>query len=280
MAQIIVVTSAKGGTGKSTVSASMGLALALRGHRTVVVEFDTGLRTLDLLLGCDRRIVFDMNNVIENEADLNDALVRDKRSDQLYLLAASQTRDKNSLTKNGVSKLFDKLQKAGFDYIICDSPPGIDRGARIALYFADTAIVVTTPDPVAVRAADRMLGLLQTETRRAKNSLSPATEHLLINRIRKSDVADGWQLPGSEVSDMLGINTLAVVPECPYVQQACAQGTPVVLNEESAAGRALSFAVAYLVGDKSAVRPANTDTDRETDKKPAGKLLGRLFNRQ
>ena len=172
MAEVIVVTSGKGGVGKTTSSASIAAGLALSGYNTVVVDFDIGLRNLDLVLGCERRAVYDIINVIHGEAKLSQALIKDKRCDKLYILPASQTRDKNALTSAGVNLIITEL-KEQFDYIICDSPAGIEHGAMSAMYHADQAIVITNPEISSVRDSDRILGLLASKTSRAQNEESP-----------------------------------------------------------------------------------------------------------
>ena len=181
MARTIVVTSGKGGVGKTTTSAAIAMGLAKKGHRTVVIDFDVGLRNLDLLMGCERRVVFDLVNVIQGEAKLNQALIRDKRCPELSILPASQTRDKDALTKEGIEKVLKGLAK-DFDYIVCDSPAGIEKGAMLAMYFADDAFVVTNPEVSSVRDSDRMLGILASKSRRAENDETPFKEYLLLNR--------------------------------------------------------------------------------------------------
>ncbi len=167
MAKVLVVTSGKGGVGKTTSSAAIGTGLALRGHKTVIVDFDVGLRNLDLIMGCERRVVYDFVNVINNEATLSQALIKDKRLENLFVLAASQTRDKDALTQDGVERVINELKQT-FDFIVCDSPAGIEKGAHLAMYFADEAIVVTNPEVSSVRDSDRMLGLLASKSRRAE----------------------------------------------------------------------------------------------------------------
>ena len=180
MAKIIVVTSGKGGVGKTTSSAAIGTGLALKGYKTAIIDFDIGLRNLDLIMGCERRVVYDFVNVINGEANLNQALIKDKRVEKLYILPASQTRDKDALTKEGVEKVLDEL-KEEFDYIVCDSPAGIEAGAMMALYFADEAIVTTNPEVSSVRDSDRILGILQSKSRRAEQGLDPVKELSLIH---------------------------------------------------------------------------------------------------
>jgi septum site-determining protein MinD len=167
MAKIIVVTSGKGGVGKTTTSASFPAGLALRGHKTAVIDFDVGLRNLDLIMGCERRVVYDLINVIHGEANLNQALIKDKQCDNLFVLAASQTRDKDALTQDGVEKVLTDLAGMGFEYIVCDSPAGIETGALMAMHFADEALVVTNPEVSSVRDSDRILGMLGSKTKRA-----------------------------------------------------------------------------------------------------------------
>ena len=167
--------------GKTTTSAAIGTGLALRGYKTVIVDFDVGLRNLDLIMGCERRVVYDFVNVVNGEANLQQALIKDKRLENLFVLAASQTRDKDALTQEGVEKVLMEL-KESFDFVICDSPAGIEKGAHLAMYFADEAIVVTNPEVSSVRDSDRMLGILSSKSRRSENGEEPIKEHLLITR--------------------------------------------------------------------------------------------------
>ena len=185
MAKVIVMTSGKGGVGKTTSSAAFATGLALRGFKTVVIDFDVGLRNLDLIMGCERRVVFDFVNVINGEAKLNQALIKDKRVENLFILPTSQTRDKDALTKEGVEKILDELKK-DFDYILCDSPAGIEKGALMALYFADHAIIVTNPEVSSVRDSDRILGVLASKSRRAELNQEPVQEHLLRSGARRA----------------------------------------------------------------------------------------------
>src|SRR5690554_6123202 len=181
MARIVVVTSGKGGVGKTTTSASFSAGLAMRGHKTVVIDFDVGLRNLDLIMGCERRVVYDFVNVIQGEASLNQALIKDKQLENLYILPASQTRDKDALTNEGVAEVIEELSKQ-FDYIICDSPAGIERGAQLAMYHADEAIIVTNPEISSVRDSDRIIGVLQSRTKKVEEGTGTVREHLVINR--------------------------------------------------------------------------------------------------
>lgn len=247
MAKILVVTSGKGGVGKTTTSAAIGTGLALRGHKTVIVDFDVGLRNLDLIMGCERRVVYDFVNVINGEATLTQALIKDKRLENLYVLAASQTRDKDALTKEGVGKVIDELSQ-NFEYVICDSPAGIETGAHMAMYFADEAIVVTNPEVSSVRDSDRMLGLLASKSRRAEQGLEPIKERLLLTRYNPERVTKGEMLGVEDVEEILAINLLGVIPESQAVLKASNQGVPVILDDQSDAGQAYSDAVDRLLG--------------------------------
>jgi septum site-determining protein MinD len=249
LAKIIVVTSGKGGVGKTTTSAAISTGLALRGHKTVVIDFDVGLRNLDLIMGCERRVVYDFVNVIKSESTLNQALIKDKRTDNLYVLPASQTRDKDALSKEGVEAVLNELSK-DFDYIVCDSPAGIEQGAQMALYFADIAVVVTNPEVSSVRDSDRIIGILQSKSRRAELGHDPIKEHLLLTRYNPTRVAAGEMLSVSDVEEILAIPLLGVIPESEAVLKASNQGTPVILDEQSQAGLAYSDAVDRLLGSE------------------------------
>lgn len=247
MAKIIVVTSGKGGVGKTTTSAAIGTGLAMRGHRTVVVDFDVGLRNLDLIMGCERRVVYDFINVIQGDASLNQALIKDKRLDNLFVLAASQTRDKDALSQEGVARVMDELA-AQFDFVICDSPAGIEKGAHMAMYFADEAIVVTNPEVSSVRDSDRMLGLLSSKSKRAEENREPIKEFLLLTRYNPIRVESGEMLSVTDVEEILSIKLLGVIPESQAVLKASNQGVPVIFDAESDAGQAYSDAVERLLG--------------------------------
>ncbi|HBO1454878.1 TPA: septum site-determining protein MinD [Pseudomonas aeruginosa] len=250
MAKILVVTSGKGGVGKTTTSAAIGTGLALRGFKTVIVDFDVGLRNLDLIMGCERRVVYDfvnVVNVVNGEATLTQALIKDKRLENLHVLAASQTRDKDALTKEGVEKVMAELRK-DFEYIICDSPAGIEKGAHLAMYFADEAIVVTNPEVSSVRDSDRMLGLLASKSQRAEKGEEPIKEHLLLTRYNPERVTKGEMLGVDDVEEILAIRLLGVIPESQAVLKASNQGVPVILDEQSDAGQAYSDAVDRLLG--------------------------------
>jgi len=248
LAEIIVVTSGKGGVGKTTTSAAIGTGLALQGHKTVIIDFDVGLRNLDLIMGCERRVVYDFINLINGESNLNQTLIKDKRIDNLSILPASQTRDKDALTIEGVQKVLDELKKT-YDYIICDSPAGIEKGAMMAMYFADRAVVVTNPEVSSVRDSDRILGILQSKTLRAENGGEPIREHLLLTRYSPERVERGEMLSVKDVEDILSIPLLGVIPESKAVLSASNQGNPVILDEESDAGQAYKDAVRRLLGE-------------------------------
>lgn len=247
MAKIIVVTSGKGGVGKTTTSAAFAAALALKGHKTVVLDFDVGLRNLDLVMGCERRVVYDFVNVIQGEATLKQALIKDKRLPNLYILPASQTRDKDALTLEGVGKILDELSQS-FDYIICDSPAGIEQGAQVALYFADEAIIVTNPEVSSVRDSDRIIGILQSKSKAAEQG-QQVREHLLLTRYNPDRVARGEMLSVQDVEEILAIPLLGVIPESEAVLKASNQGIPVAHDEQSDAGQAYQDAVARYLGE-------------------------------
>ncbi|HEV2613093.1 MAG TPA: septum site-determining protein MinD [Gammaproteobacteria bacterium] len=267
VAQIIVITSGKGGVGKTTSSASFATGLAMRGFKTVVIDFDVGLRNLDLVMGCERRVVYDLINVIHGEANLQQALIKDKRVDNLFILAASQTRDKDALTQEGVERVLQELQR-DFDYIVCDSPAGIERGAIMALYFADTAVVVTNPEVSSVRDSDRILGLLSSKSKRAESKQEPIREYLLVTRYSPARVARGEMLSVNDVVDILHIPLLGVIPESQAVLNASNNGIPVSLEKESDAGQAYLDVVARFLGEN---RPHRFITENKKG------IFGRLF---
>ncbi|HAI69298.1 MAG TPA: septum site-determining protein MinD [Gammaproteobacteria bacterium] len=249
MAKIIVVTSGKGGVGKTTTSAAFSAGLALRGHQTVVIDFDVGLRNLDLVMGCERRVVYDFVNVINGEGTLNQALIKDKRVESLFILPASQTRDKDALTMKGVARVLEALKKR-FEFIICDSPAGIEHGAIMAMYFADEALVVTNPEVSSVRDSDRIIGMLSSKTRRAVQNLPPVKEHLLVTRYSPKRVNTGDMLSVEDVQEILAIPLVGIIPESPSVLQASNSGIPVVLEKNSDAGQAYLDVVARFLGEE------------------------------
>ncbi|SDB30805.1 septum site-determining protein MinD [Desulfonatronum thiosulfatophilum] len=255
MGKIIVVTSGKGGVGKTTSSASLATGLARRGFQTAVLDFDVGLRNLDLIMGCERRVVYDFVNVIQGDATLNQALIRDKRVENLYILPASQTKDKEALSQEGVAGVLEDLSKR-FDFVICDSPAGIEHGALMAMHFADEAIVVTNPEVSSVRDSDRILGLLQSKTLKAKNG-EVIKEHLLLTRYDPARVQRGDMLSVEDVQEILNIPLLGVIPESKAVLTASNSGEPVILDEPSDAGQAYADAVSRLLGEDVAHRFIN-----------------------
>jgi septum site-determining protein MinD len=254
LTETIVITSGKGGVGKTTSSASLSVGLAQRGHKTAVIDFDVGLRNLDLIMGCERRVVYDFVNVIQNEATLRQALIRDKRHDNLYVLAASQTRDKDALTQEGVGRVLDELKQDGFDYIVCDSPAGIEKGAHLAMYFADRAVVVVNPEVSSVRDSDRILGLLSSKTRRAETGHGAGAQHLLLTRYNPVRVEAGEMMSVADVEEILGIPVLGVIPESENVLAASNSGVPVIHDAGSMAGQAYADAVSRLLGEDLPMR--------------------------
>lgn len=243
------------------------MGLALKGHRTVVIDFDVGLRNLDLIMGCERRVVYDLINVINEEASLNQALIKDKRCENLSILPASQTRDKDALTMEGVGRILEELSKT-FEYIVCDSPAGIEWGAHLAMYFADDAIVVTNPEVSSVRDSDRMLGLLASKSRRAEQNMEPIKEYLLLTRYSPKRVKLGEMLSVKDVQDILALHLLGVIPESAAVLGASNSGNPVILDDKSDAGQAYMDVVRRYLGDNVPYR--------FIDEEKKG-MFGRLF---
>jgi len=250
MTRIIVITSGKGGVGKTTSSASISTGLAQAGKKTVVIDFDVGLRNLDLVMGCERRVVYDFINIIQGESTVNQTLIKDKNTENLFILPASQTKDKDSLTCKGVSLVFQELLKMNFDFIICDSPAGIERGALLALYFADEAIITTNPEISSVRDADRILGIISSKSKRAKDKKTPVKENLLLTRYSPEKVRAGDMLSMDDVLDILRIPLIGVIPEDSFVLKASNKGSPVILNLESNSGQAYQDVVKRLLGKK------------------------------
>jgi septum site-determining protein MinD len=268
VAKIIVVTSGKGGVGKTTSSASFSSGLALLGYKTAVIDFDVGLRNLDLIMGCERRVVYDMINVINREASLTQAMIKDKHCENLYVLPASQTRDKDALSEEGVERILNELKEMGFDYIVCDSPAGIERGAVMALTFADEAIIVTNPEVSSVRDSDRILGIIQAKSRRAQTGDEPVKEHLLITRYVPKRVDAGEMLSYGDVQEILRIPLIGIIPESESVLHASNQGNPAIHVEGSDVSQAYKDVVARFLGEEKPLR----FTDYE---KPG--ILSRIF---
>ena len=269
MAKVLVVTSGKGGVGKTTSTAALGAALAQTGQTVVVVDFDVGLRNLDLVMGAERRVVFDLVNVIQGAAKLQQALIRDKRLDTLWLLPASQTRDKDALTATGVARVIAEL-KQKFDWVICDSPAGIERGATLAMRHADSAVIVTNPEVSSVRDSDRIIGLLDSKTEKAEKG-ERIDKHLLISRYDAGRAARGEMLGIEDVLEILSIPLIGVVPESEEVLRASNIGSPVTLNNTaSAPARAYLDAARRLKGDDV---PMSIPSDRKG-------LFDKLFGRR
>jgi septum site-determining protein MinD len=249
MAKVLVVTSGKGGVGKTTTTAALGAALAQTGDSVVVVDFDVGLRNLDLVLGAERRVVFDLINVVQGVAKLPQALIRDKRIETLWLLPASQTRDKDALTDEGVARVIDQLREK-FDWVICDSPAGIERGATLAMRNADAAIIVTNPEVSSVRDSDRIIGLLDSKTRKAEQG-ERMEKHLLVTRYDPARAARGEMLSIDDVLEILSTPLLGIIPESEDVLKASNVGSPVVLsNPVSAPAVGYRDAARRLKGEK------------------------------
>ncbi len=268
MAKIIVVTSGKGGVGKTTSSASFASGLALRGHKTAVLDFDVGLRNLDLIMGCERRVVYDLINVINKEASLHQALIKDKHCENLFILPASQTRDKDALSEEGVERVLNDLIKMGFEYIVCDSPAGIEHGALMALAFADEALVVTNPEVSSVRDSDRILGIIQARSRRAQNGGEPVKEHLLITRYSPKRVEAGEMLSYTDVQEILRIPMIGIIPESESVLHASNQGNPAIHMKGTDVSEAYEDVVSRFLGKDVPLRFT-------TYEKPS--LLKRMF---
>ncbi|OWF82930.1 septum site-determining protein MinD [Yersinia kristensenii] len=218
------------------------------------MDFDIGLRNLDLIMGCERRVVYDFVNVIQGDATLNQALIKDKRTDNLYILPASQTRDKDALTKEGVEKILNDLGEMNFEFVVCDSPAGIESGALMALYFADEAVITTNPEVSSVRDSDRILGILSSKSRRAERGQEPIKEHLLLTRYNPGRVNRGDMLSMEDVLDILRIPLVGVIPEDQSVLRASNQGEPVILDKESDAGKAYDDTVDRLLGEERPFR--------------------------
>jgi septum site-determining protein MinD len=248
MAKVVVVTSGKGGVGKTTSTAALGAALARGGYKVVVVDFDVGLRNLDLVMGAERRVVYDLIDVIELKASLAQTLIRDKRLETLYLLPASQTRDKDTLTEDGVRRVITNLRER-FDWIICDSPAGIERGATLAMRFADEAIVVTNPEVSSVRDSDRIIGLLNSKTLKAESG-EGVRKHLLIARFDPMRAARCEMLGIEDVLDILPLPLLGIIPESREVLRASNLGAPITIcGRDSPPSRAYFDAARRLNGE-------------------------------
>jgi septum site-determining protein MinD len=268
VARIIVVTSGKGGVGKTTSSASFSTGLAMRGHKTAVLDFDVGLRNLDLIMGCERRVVYDLVNVVNGEATLNQALIKDKHCEHLFILPASQTRDKDALSEDGIERVLNELVKMDFEFIVCDSPAGIEHGALMALTFADEALIVTNPEVSSVRDSDRILGILQAKSRRAQTGGEPVKEHLLITRYSPKRVENDEMLSYQDVQEILRIPLIGIIPESESVLHASNQGNPAIHFKGTDVAEAYEDVVARFLGEERPLRFTNYE-------KPG--LLQRIF---
>ena len=266
---VIVVTSGKGGVGKTTSSAAIATGIARKGHKTAVLDFDVGLRNLDLIMGCERRVVYDFINVIQGEAKLNQALIKDRHVDNLYVLPASQTKDKDALTLKGVEAVFRELDDMNFEYVVCDSPAGIEAGALMALYFADEAIVTTNPEVSSVRDSDRIIGILNAKSRRSELEMEPVAAKLLLTRYVPSRVKKAEMLSVEDVQELLTIPLLGVIPESADVLKASNSGNPIILDEVSDAGKAYENAVERFLDKEVPLRFT-------TEKKG---LFGKIFKK-
>jgi septum site-determining protein MinD len=259
MAKVLVVTSGKGGAGKTTSTAAIGAALAQNGQKVAVIDFDVGLRNLDLVMGAERRVVFDLINVVQGIAKLPQALIRDKRLENLWLLPASQTRDKDALTEEGVGRVIAEMRN-NFDWILCDSPAGIERGATLAMRFADEAVIVTNPEVSSVRDSDRIIGMLDSKTVKAEKG-EQVLKHILITRYDPSRAARGEMLAISDILEILATPLLGIIPESQDVLRASNVGSPVTLNSPtSAPARAYSDATKRLLG---ATLPMTVPSERK-----------------
>ena len=231
--KVVVVSSGKGGVGKTTTAASFAMGLAEQGFKTCAVDFDIGLRNLDIHLGCERRVIFDFVNVLQKECTLGQALIKDKRCQNLYILAASQTKDKTILTVDGVGELFNEL-KEQFDYIVCDSPAGIESGARHAMYFADEAIITTNPELSSCRDSDKMIGFIASKSRRAELGEDPVVQRLLVTRYDPMRAASNESLSLEDISELLGLPLVGVIPESKSVLTSTNLGQPVIVAGDDA----------------------------------------------
>ncbi|XRX42825.1 MAG: septum site-determining protein MinD [Buchnera aphidicola (Eriosoma harunire)] len=254
MTRIIVITSGKGGVGKTTSSAALATGLALQKKKTVVIDFDIGLRNLDLVMGCERRVVYDLINVVQGDVVLNQALIKDKFTENLFILPASQTRNKDSLSKEGVNQVLQELIKMKFEFIICDSPAGIEQGAMLPIYFADEAILVTNPEVSSVRDSDRMLGILSSKSKRAQENNLPIKEYLLLTRYQATRVKQGDMLSVEDVLEILRIPIIGVIPEDYSVLKSSNQGKSIILDYHSNASKAYLDTTCRLLGDHRPLR--------------------------
>lgn len=249
MSQVIVVTSGKGGVGKTTTSASIAMGLAQRGFKTAVLDFDIGLRNLDLIMGVERRVVYDFVNVIQDNVSLNQALIQDKREDNLFILPASQNKDKEALTVEGVGRVINELNEEGFEYIVCDSPAGIEQGALMAMHFADQAIVVSNPEVSSIRDSDRIIGLLDSKTAMAEKG-KKMKKQLLITRYNQERVSQGDMLEKDDIQEILSLPLVGIITESQDVIKSSNEGKPVIMQEDSFAAQCYRDTVSRIIGEE------------------------------
>lgn len=239
-AKVVTITSGKGGVGKTTTSANIGVALARLNQRVVLIDADIGLRNLDVVMGLENRIVYDLVDVVEGRGRLRQAMIKHKQFPHLYLIPAAQTRDKTAISPADMIHITDKL-RSDFDFIVIDSPAGIERGFRNAVAPADEVLIVTNPEVSAVRDADRIIGLLEAENK--------GPGQLILNRLNVNMVKRGEMLSADDVTDILSINIIGIVPEDEHVIPASNSGVPVTLNENSKAGVAFRNIARRLTGE-------------------------------
>ncbi len=248
MGEVITVTSGKGGVGKSTLSANLSVGLAELGKRVVVIDFDIGLRNLDMILGLENRIVYDVVDVMEGRCNLSQALINDKRANNLYFLPASQTSDKNILDKEKVKTLIDTLKK-DFDFIVLDSPAGIESGFEHSIFLADRALIVTTPDVSAVRDADRVIGIIDAKSEKAKAG-KEVQKHVIVNRVKPGMVASGQMLSVEDVLSILALPLIGVIPDDEKIITSTNEGEPIYYDKKSLAAEAYRRISKRVLGEE------------------------------
>jgi len=246
--EVITITSGKGGVGKSTTTANIATALAMLGKKVVAVDFDIGLRNLDMILGLENRIVYDVVDVMEGRCNLAQAIIKDKRTKNLHFLPASQTKDKSVLDKDKVEKLINELKK-DFDYILIDSPAGIESGFEHSIYLADRALIVTTPEISAVRDADRVIGIIDAKSKKAKEGKEVKKE-IIINRIKPELVEKEEMLSIDDVLHILALPLIGVIPDDEDIIKSTNLGEPIVLNEKSLVGEAFRRVARRILGEE------------------------------
>jgi septum site-determining protein MinD len=248
MGEVITVTSGKGGVGKSTLSANLAVGLSELGKKVVAIDFDIGLRNLDMILGLENRIVYDVIDVMEGRCNLSQALINDKRSKNLYFLPASQTSDKNVLDREKVRKLLEELKK-DFDFIVIDSPAGIESGFEHSIFLADRALIVSTPDVSAVRDADRVIGIIDAKSEKAKNG-EEVLKHVIINRLKPDMVDSGSMLGVEDVLNILALPLIGVVPDDEKIITSTNQGEPIYYDKDSIAAEAYRCIARRVIGEE------------------------------